>query len=92
MNIKVQYFGQARSIAQIDCETITIGEAGLIRDVVAAVSTRHGEAMRDLLLSGDGSPRQSILTPINGKVAADDEPGLLKDADELAIYTPIAGG
>jgi len=92
MNINVRYYGQARSIARVDSEIVCIDEAGLIRDVIAAVSARHGEAMQDLLCSADGLPRRSVLAPVNGKVVGSDGPGVLKEADEIAIHTPIAGG
>jgi molybdopterin converting factor small subunit len=92
MRVIVQYEAQARRAAGTHSETIDVAEAASFRDCIRHVGEWHGDPLKSILLSADGSIQPSLLVFVNdGHVVRGNE-AALSDGDTLTLMTPISGG
>ncbi len=93
MQIRLTYCGQARTLAGTATESVTIPEAATAAQAVQAGSAiADNEQVRELLLTPDGKVRGNILLVVRDESCPPDEPGRLRDGDELTILTALSGG
>lgn len=83
VTIQVRYFAGAKAAAGVAEETLTVQAGSTISDVLATLSTRHGETLERVLTAA------SYL--VDG-VAVRDKSNLVTDRIQLDVLPPFAGG
>ena len=91
MNVKVNYYGQARRLTGKSGEAFSLAEGAAIIDAVTAMGQANGKDLNDLLLDDAGAIRRTIMVSGNGTHVRD-QATPLNDDDELDLHTPLAGG
>jgi molybdopterin synthase sulfur carrier subunit len=79
----VRYFAGARGAVGLSEETVTVPEGATVRDLVAELSTKHGEKLTRVLTAC------SFL--LDG-VAVRDQTIALPDGSGVDVLPPFAGG
>ncbi len=92
MRVTMQYFAQIRQAAGSDTLALDVPEAGTLKHAVQAAVERHGDAFRNLVVDEAGRLRPSVLTLVNGEVAAAGPDTVLRDKDVVSLFSPLAGG
>jgi molybdopterin synthase sulfur carrier subunit len=83
VTIRVRYFAGAKAAAGLPEETVSVQPGSTISDVLATLSTRHGEPLQRVLTAA------SYL--VDG-VAVRDKGNLVTDGIQLDVLPPFAGG
>ena len=83
VTIQVRYFAGARAAAGRTEETVSVQAGSTISDVIATLSTRHGEPLQRVLTAA------SYL--VDG-VAVRDKSNVVTDSIQLDVLPPFAGG
>jgi sulfur-carrier protein len=83
VTIQVRYFAGARSAAGVSEETVPVQAGSTISDIIATLSTRHGEPLQRVLTAA------SYL--VDG-VAVRDKSNVVTDSIQLDVLPPFAGG
>jgi sulfur-carrier protein len=83
VTIRVRYFAGAKAAAGVGEETVSVQPGSTISEVLATLSTRHGEALERVLTAA------SFL--VDG-VAVRDKSTLVTDSVQLDVLPPFAGG
>jgi sulfur-carrier protein len=83
VTIRVRYFAGARAAAGVPEETVSVQAGSTISDVVATLSSLHGELLERVLTAA------SFL--VDG-VAVRDKANLVTDGIQLDVLPPFAGG
>lgn len=92
MKIHVSYLAQLKSLRGQENETLELGEAPTVRGVIDHLANAHGAKLRDMLLTGEGKVRTSILI-FAGEDQVDPESlEPLTDGQTLTLLSPMAGG
>ena len=90
--ISVRYMAQLKQAAGAACEEIVLPAPCPVRDLLLALTDRHGAPLRSLLLDAGGSLQPTILVFVGDEqVSANDGPPL-KDGVVVTLLSPIAGG
>ncbi len=92
MNLKVVYYGQIRDLVEVDHERVDVGDECSAVEAVKKVAKAHGATFEKMVLTPEGEVRGSVLVSINGEVVDAEAPAKLRDGDEVAIFTAVAGG
>ena len=84
----------AGALARIAGEKRVIVEAGLLSQVLDALSSGHGEKFRDRLYDDGGRPRRFINIYVNGRDYRflDKLDTVLHDGDVVALLPAVSGG
>lgn len=90
MNVTVRYAAQAGAAAGTASERVDLSGAPTVGDLLVRLAERHGDALRRLLVDGDGRPQESLLLVVGDEQVRSGRP--LKDGDVIDILTPISGG
>ena len=93
MEITVQYTGQLANLTGTHEESAILEEGATLEELVSELVSRHGDEYSDLLLTGEGSLRPSLLVIFDGE-QAEGRPDSLKldGVKSVMLMTPIAGG
>jgi molybdopterin converting factor small subunit len=67
ITIKVSYFGPVREVMQISEDLVTLAAGATVRDLIAALVARRGDAFRDALFFGDGEPLPTVTLLLDGR-------------------------
>ncbi len=89
--VSVSLWGQLKLLAQTDSLSLTISEPYSIEDAIRSLVDAHA-ALKALLINEDGSCRKSILVFVDGAQWAWDSEDCLREAAEITLMSPIAGG
>ena len=92
MNVTVKYMAQARAAAGTSSETVALPDGATAATLFRQLAEKHGEALKALLLDGEGNPHPSILFVVGDEQVRLDDPRMLKADDVVSILTPISGG
>lgn len=92
MQVIVEYTAQARRAAGTNREEIELPQSATLRDLISAVSARHGEPLEKILLDATGELHPSILLFVRDEQARWDSNRLLDERDVVTILSPISGG
>lgn len=92
MQITVEYAAQIKRSARIGSEKFEVPAGSNLCDLFAAITERHGDALKELLLDSRGTPRKSILVFVDEDHIVDTSSLPLKDQSTVTIMTPISGG
>ena len=92
MNLKVVYYGQARDVAETERDIVDVVDESSLTDVVLKVTKSHGAPLERLLLTPEGTLRGSVLISVNDDVVEAGSQTRLRDGDEIAVFTAVAGG
>ena len=91
MTVTVQYSGQARKAAEIDSEKVDPPDGCSMAELLGKLAEKHG-ALREMLLTADGSVQPSLMLFLNDEQVMRGEAVAFKDGDGLMIVPPISGG
>ena len=93
--VRVRYLGLVRNVLGVVEEGVELPEGARVRELVDALSERHGEAFTDVVLRADGRLRPAVHLFIEGQ----DDESLGLDAQLPGDYVvmmvevfPIQGG
>ncbi|HXG51103.1 MAG TPA: MoaD/ThiS family protein [candidate division Zixibacteria bacterium] len=64
--VKVVYFGLVRNAVKKAEETVELPAGSTVRDLVDVLCGRHGAALRDAILTADGTPGSSVMLLLDG--------------------------
>jgi len=92
MRVQVRYMAQLRSAAGLAGESVELDGPRSAFDLMAYVAMRHGEALRRLLLGGDGRPQPAILVFVGDAQVTPEDAVPLKEGDVVTLLSPVAGG
>jgi molybdopterin converting factor small subunit len=92
MKVTVHYMAHLKGAAGIGSEAIECDTNCRTSALVQLVAARHNEALRRLLVDGEGRLQPTILLFVNDRQVAYGEDLALKDGDEISFLSPIAGG
>jgi molybdopterin converting factor small subunit len=92
MRVAVRYLAQLRQAAGVAAEEVDVAEACLVRDLLARLGERHGEAVGRLLLDAAGALQPTILVFVGDVQVDPADAAPLREGDVVTILTPIAGG
>ena len=92
MNVTVEYAAQVKRAAGVGSERIEVDEACSVQELVRRVAGNHGEAMRRLILDGDGNVHPSILLFVGDDQVRGDTDVALKESDVVTLLSPVSGG
>jgi len=90
--VRVRYCAQAHVAAGVAEEEIALDGACLPADLIARIASAHGDALRRLLLDGNGQPHASVLLFVGEEQTSVNARQPLKDGDVIEILPPISGG
>ena len=91
MRVTAEYAAQVKRAAGVGAETLDVDASCTVEQLVQAVAARHGDALRALLLTGDGRLHPSILVFLRGEQVRDGSTPL-RDGDTVTLLPPISGG
>jgi MoaD family protein len=92
MKITVKYHAQARQASGTTSEQVELHPPATVGRLLTLLSERHGDPLRRLLLSADGTPCPAILLFVADRQVRGDSSQPLNDGDTLELLPPIAGG
>lgn len=92
MQIRIEYFAQARDAAGISYETIEIDGPTTATDLVSRIASQRGGRLASLLLGPDGQLAPSVMLAVGDRQSGRDDRSLLRDGDEIVVLPPISGG
>jgi molybdopterin synthase sulfur carrier subunit len=92
MKITVKYHAQAKQASGTSSEEVDLHPPATVGRLLTLLSERHGEALRRLLLSADGSLCPALLLFVADQQVRSDSTVPLKEGDTLELLPPIAGG
>ena len=92
MNVKVEYSSQLKKVAGGGDECIELVEPCSLRQLVSRLAEKHGGAFRNFFLDEGGEPRPTVLVFVNNEQAHWKEEQQLRDGDQVAFMSAIAGG
>jgi MoaD family protein len=92
MKITVKYHAQAKQASGTGSEEVDLLPPATVGRLLTHLCERHGEALRRLLLSADGSLCPALLLFVDEQQVRPDSTKLLKEGDTLELLPPIAGG
>jgi molybdopterin converting factor small subunit len=92
MKVTVEYAAQIKQAAGRAAEELEIEPSTTVQDLALQLAERHGAALRQLLLSGDGGLSRSILLFVGNEQVRPESPHPLRDRDVVTILSPISGG
>jgi molybdopterin converting factor small subunit len=92
VHITIEYAAQARQAAGTGRECLEVAPPQTVRDLLAQLARRHGEALGRLLLTEDGEPQPALLLFVGDEQVPPDDRRELTSGDVLTIMPPIAGG
>ncbi|MGH3856235.1 MAG: MoaD/ThiS family protein [Pseudonocardiaceae bacterium] len=81
--VVVRYFAGARDAAGLASEEVDVSDGATVADVLEAIATRHGEALRGVL---------GACSFLLDSVAVRDRGTPLRPGAELEVLPPFAGG
>ncbi|MEO7193957.1 MAG: MoaD/ThiS family protein [Pseudonocardiaceae bacterium] len=81
--VVVRYFAGARDAAGLASEEVDVGDGATVADVLEAIATRHGEALRGVL---------NACSFLLDSVTVRDRGTPLRPGAELEVLPPFAGG
>ncbi|HWR48120.1 MAG TPA: MoaD/ThiS family protein [Pseudonocardiaceae bacterium] len=79
----VRYFAAARAAAGLPSENVDVGDGATVADVIEAITSRHGEALRRVL---------AACSFLLDSVAVRDHATPLRPGAQLDVLPPFAGG
>jgi len=89
--VRVSLWGQLKLLAQADSVELGISEPYTIKNAIRSLADSR-EALRDLLVSDDGSRCRSVLVFVDGVQWPCDTENALEEGMEITLMSPIAGG
>ena len=92
MKIHVAYMAQLKTIRGAEADTLELDEGATVRGVIDCLVENHGAKMRDVLLTGEGSVRPSILVFAGEGQVDPTSPKALAEGQTLTLLSPMAGG
>ena len=93
MTVTVHYTAQSRQAAGCAEEPIDLPPGASAMDLLRLLSDRHGDALRRILLTDDGTgPRPATPIFVNDTQFTGTGPSALNDRDRITILCPISGG
>ena len=92
VKIHVNYLAQLKPFCGRERETVEMGGAPTIRAVLGHLVEAHGPKLRDMLLTGEGRVRPSILVFADEHQVDPESPEPLADGQTLTLLSPMAGG
>lgn len=92
MKITVYYLAQLKQAAGRAAETVEIDGPCSALDLVRLLAERHGDGLRRLLFTTDGSLQPTNLLFIGDVQVRQPAEVQLKDGDSVTVLSPIAGG
>ncbi|MBW8036504.1 MAG: MoaD/ThiS family protein [Planctomycetes bacterium] len=92
MKITINYFGQLREAANTNFETCDCPEGTTIDEVLGNAAMLHGGKFKKIVLDDNDNPRGSVVVLLNGQSIDRENLPVLKDNDEINLFTAIAGG
>ena len=84
MKITVTYSAQARDAAGTTSETVELGAGATVKELVAAVTGKHGESLEKIM------DHPSIILVVGDEQVAGDR--ALRDGESVTVLSPISGG
>jgi len=95
IQVTIRYPPELMEITKKTEETVELPAGSTLSDLFRALSERHGEAFKSLVLDSEGNIRQSLLILLNGRSL--EKHGelfgtTLGQEDLLTILTPLSGG
>jgi len=92
MTVTVRYMAQLRTAAGVAGEAIDLDGPCTASDLASDLATRHGDALRRLLLGADGQLSPGVLVFVGDVQVGQGENISLKDGDVVTLLSPVAGG
>ena len=91
MNLTVEYFAQARAVAGVAMDGVSLSSPATLRDLIAELVRRHGPKLESLLLPG-GELSRTVIFAVGESQVPPGENIKLSDGDHVVIIPPISGG
>ncbi len=91
MKVHVEYTGQLRAALRHADDHIDLPGGAGWKELIHAITERHGEKAREMLLSEAGGP-EGVLCFVGDEQVEWDEPPALTDGAKVTLMSPIAGG
>ena len=92
MKVTLKYTAQAKLFAGTATEEIDIFDGASVAQLVQKIAARDNPALRNLLVSEDGTARQSYLVFVGDRCLRGNSADLLCHNDEITIMSMISGG
>jgi|GEM_PF-2558837 len=91
MNMRIEYFATFRLITGCTCEEIPIGESS-VHEVLEIICMKHPNLKHELFI--DDRLREGNKILLNGKDirALDELTTLVRDTDEISLFSAVGGG
>lgn len=92
MTIHVVYVAQLKSVRGVEQETLEMDGTPSVREVLDHLAGCNGPELRDMLLTGEGRVRPSLLLFAGDRQVDPESPEPLTDGQTLTLLSPMAGG
>jgi molybdopterin converting factor small subunit len=92
INVLVKYHAQARPAAGAAEERVALHETASIQDLLNKLADKHGQALRELLVTSEGQPHPSLLLFMHDHQVHAAARRKLADRDEIIVLPPMSGG
>jgi molybdopterin converting factor small subunit len=90
--LTVEYTAQLRRAAGVASEKIDLPAGCTLEQLAHALSDRHGEELRRLLLNADGRLQRSILVFVGEEQVTPSSDVALANGQTVTFAAPISGG
>lgn len=92
MKIHVTYLAQLRAQRGRENDTLELDDGATVRGVIDHLADLHGAKLREMLLTGQGRVRPSILIFADKDQIDPESHEPLADGQTLTLLSPMAGG
>lgn len=92
MRLTVRYMAQVKHAAGTAGDEVQLDAPCTVRELLAILAQRRGEALRRMLLDSAGQAQPTILIFLGDRQVWPDELLQPRDGEVLTILSPIAGG
>ncbi len=92
MKVTLKYTSQAKLFAGKASEDIEIFDGASVAQLIQNIAARDNPSLRNLLISEDGTARQSYLVFVGDRCLRGNADDLLSHNDEITIMSMISGG
>ncbi len=92
MHVTIEFLGQARELAGSARRSLEVAAACTALEAVQRAVDQEPPALRELLLTADGSLHTWVMLSVNDVATHDAATTLLTDGATLRLMPPISGG
>lgn len=92
MKVTVHLLGQARQLAGTSSFTADLPTGTSVDDALPAILAAADPRLATILATSDGTLRPSVLAILHDEVIDPNQPGLLREGDELSLLPAMSGG